>query len=55
MRNIADKSPRENQNTFMFNNVFFFSMKIVPVMSQYSRAEQATDDNMAHAHCMPDT
>jgi len=25
MRNVADKSCRENQNThFMFNNVFFF-------------------------------
>ena len=37
----------------MFNN--FFPPKIVPVIRKYSRDEEATDDNMAHAHCMPDT
>jgi len=37
----------------MFNNFFFiFENHIV---EKYRRAEQATDDNMARAHCMLDT
>jgi len=56
MRNISDKSCRENQNThFLFSNCFW---KIVPFMRKcgktYCRVGQATDDNMAHAHCMLD-
>jgi len=39
----------------MFEN---FSSKIVPFMrscgKKYPTAGQATDDNMAHAHCMLD-
>jgi hypothetical protein len=54
MRNVSDKSCRENQNKhFLFNNVFL--SKIVLFMAQrgkYCRAGQATDGNMAHAHCM---
>jgi hypothetical protein len=57
MRNISDKSCRENQNThFVFSNFFF--LKIVPFVRKCGkkcRAGQATDDNMAHAHCMLDT
>jgi hypothetical protein len=43
--------PYENQNIhFVFNN--FFS-KIVPFnLEKCSRAGEATDDNMVHAHCM---
>ena len=53
MRNVLDKRCRENQNThFMFNNCF---SKIVPLMrycGKHCRSGQATDDNMAYAHCM---
>jgi hypothetical protein len=49
MRNVSDKSLRENQNThFIFNN-FFLNHAFV---EKYGRARQATRDNMAHAHCM---
>jgi len=54
MRNVSDKSCRENQNIhFMFNYIFF--SKIVPLwdkVEKYCTVGQATDDNMAHAHCM---
>jgi hypothetical protein len=39
----------------MFNN---FLSKIVPFrgkVEKFCRVGQATDDNMAHAHCMLDT
>jgi hypothetical protein len=58
MRNISDKSCRENQNThsfaqyiFLENCAFFFLDNV----EKYRRAGEATDDNMAHAHCMLDT
>jgi hypothetical protein len=55
MRNFAHKSCRENQNThFVFSNFF---PKIVPFMrkvEKHGRARQATNDNMAHAHCVLD-
>jgi hypothetical protein len=57
MRNVSDISCRENQNTHLMLNKFFF-LKIVPFLDnaeKYSRAEQSTDDNMTHAHCMLDT
>jgi hypothetical protein len=48
---------RETQNTYlMFNN--FFPSKIVhwwDNVEKYCGAGQATDDNMAHAHCVLDT
>ena len=49
--------PRENQNThFRLNNSFFFR-KILAFMrgEKECTAGQATDDNMAHEHCMLDT
>jgi len=56
MRNVSDKSCRENQNTrFMLSNCF---SKIVPFMRQCGKtqySQQATDDNTEHAHCMLDT
>ena len=49
MKNVSDKCRRKNQKAhFMFKH--FFS-KIVPFM-RYGKVLQATDDNMAHAHCM---
>jgi hypothetical protein len=56
MRNVSDKSCRENQNThFMFNNLF---PKIVLFMRKcgkiwYSRTGHR-QYNMAHALCVPD-
>ena len=60
MRIVSAKSCIENQNThFVFSNfLFFFFSKIVPCMryaEKYCTAGNDTDDNMAHAHCMPDT
>jgi len=56
MINVSDTNCTDNQNThFVFNN--FFVSKIVPFMrlvEKYCRNRQATDDNLAHAHCMPD-
>ena len=58
MRNVTDKSCKENQNTcFMFNNFF---PKIVPCMRLcgklwYSQRGHRRQYNMAHAHCMPHT
>jgi len=54
IRNVSDKSCRENQNTkFIFNNFFF--RKSCPLWDnteKYITAGQATDDNMALKHCM---
>jgi hypothetical protein len=57
MRNVSDKICTENQNThFMFNNLFFRkSWHSWDNVAKYGRPGQATDDNMAHAHCMLDT
>jgi len=50
MKNVSDKSWRENRNTF-----FFLFCRLGDNVEKYCRAEQATDDNMAQAHCMLDT
>ena len=56
MRNVSDKSCRENQNThFVFSNFFQKSCLLGDNVEKYSRVGQGTDDNMAHAHCMLDT
>jgi len=49
------KSCRENQNAhFVFNNFFFKSHRLWDNVEKYCTAGQATDDNMARAHCMLD-
>jgi len=56
MKNISDKCCRETQNThFMFNNSFRKSRLYEKNVEKYCRGRLATDDNMAHAHCMLDT
>jgi hypothetical protein len=51
MRNVWNKSCRETQK-HMFNRFFFFcEIK----WTKYGTAEQATDNNTAHALCMLDT
>jgi len=60
MRNISDKSCSKNQNThFMFNPPPLFlalqkSCCLQDNVEKYRRARQATDDNMAHVHCILD-
>jgi hypothetical protein len=58
MRYVADKCCRGNENKhFMFNN-FFFSRKSCRLwdnVEKVCRTGKATDDNLAHAHCMMDT
>ena len=54
MRNVSDKICREIK-IHVFSSVTFFFSKIVPfyeIMWEHCGAGQATDDNMAHAHCM---
>ena len=49
MRIVSDRRCRENQNShFMFNNILFFENGTVfeIVWKKYSRAGQATDDNI---------
>ena len=56
MRNVSDESCRENQNTFC--SIFFFSQKsyfLCDNVEIYCRAGQATNENIAHAHCMLNT
>ena len=58
MRNVSHKICRENQNThFMFSNFFFFrkSCRLWDNVGKYSTAEEAADDDMAHAHYILDT
>jgi hypothetical protein len=40
---------------FMFGNVYRKSGRLWDKMEKYRRVGQATDDNMAHAHCILDT
>jgi len=55
MKNVSHKCCSENQNThFVFSN-FFSSCHLWDNVEKYCRAGQATDDSMAHAHCILDT
>jgi hypothetical protein len=52
-RNVSEKMYKQSKRTFYV--LFFF--KIVPFsdnVEKYCTARQATDGNMAHAHCMLD-
>ena len=57
MRNVSDKSCRENQNThFIFSNILFLSPESMSFMRECGKILwQATDGNMALAQCMQDT
>ena len=58
VRYVTDKSCTENQNTHFVSSNFLFrkSCRFYDIMwRKYCRAEQATDGNMAHAHCLLDT
>ena len=54
IRNVSDKFVEEI-NKIVFNNFFFQrSCHFWDSVETHFRAGQATDDNMAHAHCMLD-
>jgi len=53
MRNITDKSCRQNQNTFYIQKTFSENRGLWDNSEKYFTAGQTTDDNRAHAHCMP--
>jgi hypothetical protein len=56
MRNFSDKLCEENRDThFMLKNFFFENHTVYEIMWKHFRAGQATDDNVARAHCMLDT
>ena len=56
MRNVSDKSCRENQKRhFMFNNLFYReSCHLWGNLEKHCGAEQAPYDNRVHDHCMLD-
>jgi len=39
----------------LYSMTFFKSCRLWDNVEKYCTAGQATDDNMAHAHCLPDT
>jgi hypothetical protein len=55
MRNVSDKSYRENQNTHILCAITVFrkSCRLRDNVEKYCTAGQATDDNMAHASGVP--
>jgi hypothetical protein len=57
MGNVSGENCRENWNVrFVYNNFSFFriSYRLWDNVEKYGIAGQATDDDMAHAHCMLD-
>jgi hypothetical protein len=56
MINVLNRSCRGNKSThFTFNNLFFENCAVYEIMwKNVVPAGQATDDNMAHAHCVLD-
>jgi len=48
MRNVADRSSREDQNTS------YVKLSFPPLPNCARRARQATDDNMVHVHWILD-
>jgi len=55
MKSVLDKSCTENKKNFAFNISFWKFCRLRGKVEKLCRAGQATDDNMAHAHCMLDT
>jgi hypothetical protein len=54
MRNVSDKSCKENQNTHFMHSVILFSeiRAMCEIMEKYGTARKTTDDKMAQALCM---
>jgi hypothetical protein len=57
MKNVSDKSCRENQNTYYVQWLFLFSKnRVVYKITSKNMMEpkEATNDSTAHARCMLD-
>jgi hypothetical protein len=56
MKRVLDKSYTENKTKYFALDISFWKFcRLRGKMEKLCRAEQATDDNMAHAHCVLDT
>jgi len=57
MRNVSEKLQIKSKHILGSVNFFFFENRpVYEIMwEKYCTAGQATDENMAHAHCMLDT
>jgi hypothetical protein len=56
MRNVSHKKLQRNLKSHILYSIIFFSKSCrLWDNVEKCRTEQATDDNMAHAHCMFDT
>jgi hypothetical protein len=55
MRNVSGKICWENKNNFMLKPFFQKSCRLRDSAEKYCRAGQATNENMAHLHCVLDT
>jgi hypothetical protein len=55
MRNVSGKCYRENQIIILFlKKLFLKNLAVCEKVEKPCTAEQATDDNNAHAHCVLD-
>jgi len=55
MRNISNKSYRENQNTHFMVIIYFFKSRCLwDNVEKYCRGRQGTNANMALARCIVD-
>jgi len=52
MRNVWNKSCKENKKNTYVQQIFFRKSCRLWCKKKHCRAGQATDDSMAHAHCM---
>ena len=51
MRNVSDKTFKENQKRYITFNFFFLNRDVCEIIRKnIVRARQATDGNMAHVH-----
>ena len=55
IRNVSEKVAQNIETHFMFRMFFRNSCHVRDNVEKSGTAGQATDDNMAHAHCMLDT
>jgi len=55
-RSVLSRIKTVSKHTFYVKFFFLFeNLAVFEICGEYCTAEQATDDNVAHAHCMLDT
>jgi hypothetical protein len=54
MRNVSEKVVKKIETHILGSVTFFLIEPLMRCVEKYCRAEQATDDKMAHAQCMLD-